>query len=386
MRSSKTRLLSALTVRVSRALKNEPAAKDSTAIPQALKRHSVMAIDRIKLEKGGQCSLHPDGSLRWQMRYSLRMAWERVHTITKIGREWRLYRLTLRVLLLIGLMALCQNGTLAIGQILHTDGERPTFEVATIKPWKRTPMPAPAGDGASAPVKVMKVAPVDAGPPPTNRVHVILPISILITSAYNLPVGSESRILGGPEWLRQDIDQFDIQAKIEDSEYAAMQKMTLAQRRERVALMEQSLLADRFKLKVHFEMREMPVYALVVAKGGAKLNPAKTEQSSRISTLGNPQGSEMTAIGVTLEQFVQSPLLTGAAGGRPVVVQTGLKAAFDFTLKWTPDSLSAPGAKEAGDAPSLFTAIREQLGLQLVASRAPVEVIVIDHIEQPSAN
>jgi len=160
-----------------------------------------------------------------------------------------------------------------------------------------------------------------------------LPISILITSAYNLPVGSESRILGGPEWLRQDIDQFEIQAKIEDSEYVVMQKMTPAQQHERVALMEQSLLADRFRLKVHFETREMPVYALVVAKSGAKLKPAKNEESSRISTLGNQQGSEMTAIGVTLGQFVVSPLLTGAAGGRAVVDQTGLKGAFDFTLK-----------------------------------------------------
>ncbi len=216
----------------------------------------------------------------------------------------------------------------------------------------------------------------------------ILPISILITSAYNLPVGSESRILGGPDWLRQDIDQFEIQAKIEDSEYAAMQKMTPAQQHERVALMEQSLLADRFRLKVHFETREMPVYALAVAKGGAKLRPAKNEVSSRISTLTTGQGREMTAIAVTLEQLALSPLLTGAAGGRPVVDQTGLKGTFDFTLSWTPEPLAvSAAAQELGaDGPSLFTAIREQLGLLLVASKAPVEVIVIDHIEQPSAN
>jgi bla regulator protein blaR1 len=149
--------------------------------------------------------------------------------------------------------------------------------------------------------------------------------------------------------------------------------------------MEQSLLADRFKLKVHFETREMPVFALMVAKGGAKLNPAKSEASSRISTLGNEQGREMTAIGVTLEQFVHSPLLTGQAGGRPVVDQSGLKGAFDFTLKWTPDQ-SAAATDVGSDAPSFFTAIREQLGLQMVPSKAPVEVIIIDHIEQPSAN
>jgi uncharacterized protein (TIGR03435 family) len=301
------------------------------------------------------------------------------------------HKLTFRVLLLVGLMAPFGNGTLASGQILHPTGDRPSFEVASIKPFKRTPSPPPPPDGSNLPgaavaVKVMKVAPVDAGPPPNGRIHVIIPISILITSAYNLPVGSESRILGGPDWLRQDIDQFEIQAKIEDSEYAAMQKMTPAQQHERVALMEQSLLADRFKLKVHFETREMPVYALVVAKSGAKLSPAKNGESSRISTLANGQGREMTAIGVTLEQFVLSPLVTGPAG-RLVVDQTGLKGAFDFTLKWTPDLLASATAKDVGaDSTSFFTAIREQLGLLLVPSKAPVEVIVIDHIEQPWAN
>jgi len=303
------------------------------------------------------------------------------------------HKLIFRVLLLAGLMAPGENGTLASAQILHATGDRPSFEVASIKPRKRTPIPPPLPDGANlpgtaVPVKVMKVAPVDAGPPPADQLHMILPILELIASAYNLPAGSGSRILGGPDWLRQDIDQFEIQAKIEDSEYAAMQKMTPAQQHQRVALMEQWLLADRFRLKVHFETREMPVHALVVAKSGAKLNPAKTEESSRISTLANGQEREMTAIGVTLEQFVLSPLLTGPVGGRPVVDQTGLKGAFDFTLKWTPEQLAASAAAKElrADGPSIFTAIREQLGLLLVPSKAPVEVILIDHIEQPSAN
>jgi bla regulator protein BlaR1 len=280
---------------------------------------------------------------------------------------------TCPVLLLAGLIA--PGATPASGQILHATADRPSFEVATIKPWKRTPSPPPDG----APPKVMKVAPVGVDPLLTDRVDTILPISILIESAYNLPVGSGSRILGGPDWLRQDIDQFEVQAKIEDSEFAAMQKMSPAQQRERVALMQQSLLADRFKLKLHFETRELPAYALTIAKSGAKLSPAKPDESSRISTLGNQQGSEMTAIAVTLKQFVLSPLLTGSAGGRLVVDQTGLKGAFDFTLKWTPEQLAA-------DGPSFFTAIQEQLGLQLVPAKAPLEVIVIDHIEQPSAN
>jgi bla regulator protein blaR1 len=263
-------------------------------------------------------------------------------------------------------------------QIMHPTAERPSFEVVSIKPFHRTPSPPPPADGAAVPARV-KVAPVDAGPPPADQVHLILPISILISSAYNLPVGSESRILGGPDWLRQDIDQFEIHAKIEDSEYASMQKMTPAQQHERVALMEQSLLADRFRLKVHFETRELPVYALEVAKSGAKLNPAKNQESSRISTRAHEQEREMTAVGVTLEQFVLSPLVTGPAG-RMVVDQTGLNGAFDFTLQWTPELAAS------AEAPSFFNAIREQLGLQLAPSKAPVEVIVIDHIEQPSAN
>jgi bla regulator protein blaR1 len=279
--------------------------------------------------------------------------------------------------IMIGLLALSpQIGSLAHGQILHPTGDRPSFEVATIKPWQRTPPPPPA-DGA-APAKVMKMAPVGEAPPPTQLMHMIWPISVLITSAYNLPLGSEHRIIGGPDWLRQDIDQYEIQAKIEDAEYAAMQKMAPAQQREKVALMEQSLLADRFNLKVHFETKELPVYALVATKRGPTLAATKSDESRRLSMVGNARGGEMTAVAMTLEQFVHSPFLTGLAGGLPVMDQTGLKGAYDFTLKWN----SEIGA----DAPSFFTAIQEQLGLRLVASKAQVEVIVIDHIEQPSAN
>jgi bla regulator protein BlaR1 len=96
--------------------------------------------------------------------------------------------------------------------------------------------------------------------------------------------------------LRQDIDQFEIRAKIEDSENAAMREMTPAQQHERVALLEQSPRVDRFRLKVHFETREMPVYALFAAKGGSKLTPAKDGESGRLSTVGNDQGNEKTAV------------------------------------------------------------------------------------------
>jgi bla regulator protein blaR1 len=267
-------------------------------------------------------------------------------------------------------------------QILHATGPLPSFEVATIKPWQRPPAPPPPPDG-SAPVKVMKISPGKPGGQSTDRVHMILPVMILIESAYNLPPDSK-RVVGGPDWLRQDI-QYDIQAKIDDSLFASMQKMTPAQQREQVDLMQQSLLADRFKLKVHFETRDMPVYALVVAKGGPKLTPAKDGEPTRFGMVNNEQGAELVATSVTLDQLVHAPFFK--PGGREVVDQTGLKGSYDFTLKSGAEQIStSQTGQEGGDAPSLFTAIQEQLGLKLVPSKAQVEVIVIDHIERPSAN
>jgi len=272
-------------------------------------------------------------------------------------------------------------------QILHAGGPLPSFEVATIKPWKPRAAPSPqpvappAGDGTAElkPKLPAKIAPGNGGGQATDRVHSILSARLLIAFAYNVPFGFERiRVVGGPDWMGSD--DYEIQAKIEDSLFAAMQKMTPAQQREQVDLMEQSLLADRFKLKVHFETREMPAYALVVAKGGAKLTPAKDGEVSRLSMAGN----EMTAMATTLDQWIHSPFLNG----REVVDQTGLKGTYDFTLTWGSERLSAAGAGQEGgtDAPSLFTAVQEQLGLRLVPTKAPVEVIVIDHIEKPSEN
>ena len=285
---------------------------------------------------------------------------------------------------IIWLATLSLRMTPMYGQILHASGPLPSFEVATIKPWQRPPAPPPPpSDATTAPAKVMKLSPGTLRGPVPERVHMILPMTILIEQAYNLPPDSK-RVMGGPDWLRQDI-QYEIQAKIEDSLFAAMQKMTPAQQQEQVALMKQSLLADRFKMRVHFETRELPVYALVVAKGGPKLTPAKDGEPTQLGMLSNGQGNEMVATAVTLDQFVHAPFLK--PGGRMVVDETGLKGAYDFTLKSGPEQITASqGGQEGGDAPSLFTAIQEQLGLRLIPSKAPLEVIVIDHIEKPSEN
>jgi uncharacterized protein (TIGR03435 family) len=200
---------------------------------------------------------------------------------------------------------------------------------------------------------------------------------MLIAFAYNLSLGFENRVVGGPGWLNSE--PYEIEGKIEGAQFAAMQTMTPEQQRRQVDLMEEALLADRFKLKAHFETREMPGYALVVAKGGPKLAAAKDGEVGRLSM----RGETMTAEAVTLDQWIQSPFLSG----RAIVDQTGLKGRYDFALTWS-ERLSAAdaGPDDGADAPSLFTAIQEQLGLKLVPTKTPVEVIVIDHIERPSEN
>ena len=288
-------------------------------------------------------------------------------------------RLSFRGWLLGGALVFCVG--VGVGQVLHASGPLPSFEVVTVKLWKQGPAPPPPlpdaeGMAAPKPKGPAKIAPGKPGGQTTDRVHTILPVQLLIAFAYNVPFGFErARVLGGPEWLNSE--QYEIQGKIEDSLFAAMQKMTSAQQREQVDLMEQALLRDRFGLKVHFETREMPGFALVIAKGGPKLTAAKDGEVSRL-TLG---GNEMRATAMTLDQWIQSPFLNG----RAVVDQTGLKGAYDFTLTWSDQPIGAE-ADSGADAPSLSTAVQEQLGLKLVATKVPVEVIVIDHIEKPSEN
>ena len=267
-------------------------------------------------------------------------------------------------------------------QILHASGRLPSFEVVTIRLWRPplTPPPPPPSDGIGVPNPALpdKIAPINPGGQTTDRVHSILSARLLIAFAYNVPFGFERiRVVGGPDWLGSD--DYEIQAKIEDSMYAAMQKMNSAQQREQVKLMEQSLLADRFKLKVHFETREMPGFALVIAKSGPKLRPAKDGESSRLSVRQN----EMTATAISMDQWIHSPFI----GGRVVVDQTGLTGTYDFTLTWSEQSVASGAGQENGaDAPSLFTAVQEQLGLKLVPTKVPVQVIIVDSIERPSAN
>ncbi len=267
-------------------------------------------------------------------------------------------------------------------QILHANAPLPSFEVATIKPWQRPPSP-PSG------VLPVRVDPSSGKPraQTSQRVHMILPVNLLIAAAYGLPPSAANRIVGGPEWLRQgEQQQYEIEARIDDASYAALTAMPIPQQREQIALMEQSLLADRLKLKVHFESREMPAYTLVAAKGGPKLTPAPEGELNILTAMPHGEGNGVIGKAVTMAQLSRSVLLitSPSIGGRPVVDRTGLSGAFDFTLRWSADPQAASDAGQ--DAPSLFTALQEQLGLKLVPAREPVELIVVEHIELPSAN
>jgi len=190
------------------------------------------------------------------------------------------------------------------GQILHAGGPLPSFEVASVRPWQApsAPVVPVPQDGVPVPPQTTKVSPLGEGGQTSDRVHFIAQAALLVAAAYGVPLGSEGRrIVAGPDWMGRQSDRYEVRAKIGDSQFEVMKKMTPEQQREQVALMEQALLAERFRLKVHFEMREMPVYSLVVTKGGAKLTPAREGEVSRPSAAGKGRGREISGQAVKLE-------------------------------------------------------------------------------------
>jgi len=227
-------------------------------------------------------------------------------------------------------------------------------------------------------------------------------VRFLITAAYDV---KDFQVSGGPSWIESE--RYDIEAKEPDSIAEELPKLPLEQRRKQLGLMVQSLLADRFQLKLHRESKELPVYALVVAKNGPKLQQAKPGDTYPKGIKG-PDGvghagvmrmgpGELTGQALPIASLAH---LLSQQLGRDVLDQTGLKGNYDFTLKWTPEPgegmmLGGPGGggppPESApppdtSGPSLFTAIQEQLGLKLESRKGPVEVLVIDHVERPSEN
>jgi len=209
-----------------------------------------------------------------------------------------------------------------------------------------------------------------------------------------------AQVIGGPEWI--DKDRYTIDGKAPPDLEVAMQKMRTDEKTPQQHMMEQSLLADRFHLKVHFEVREMPIYALVPAKGGLRIKPVDAPAprdpgspppppspnaplpAGTMMTFVAPGGLRMVRAGATTMTGLVR-LLSGEISDRPIIDQTGFTGYFDINnMKWAAFGSAAPS--DSLDLPSLGTALEETLGIKLVATKGPVEVVVIDSIDRPSPN
>ena len=198
-----------------------------------------------------------------------------------------------------------------------------------------------------------------------------VPLAFVVENAYHLM--DLSRIVGLPEWAKGPA-MYAIEARVSGEDAAAFSKLS----HDEQFRMMQLVLSERFQMKAHWETREMGAYALVIAKGGPKLKePAANEPST--SQFGATTGEV---------KWANAPLtnlkfLLGREVGKPVVDKTGLTGKYDFTLQYAP---AARASTDDTGKPSVFTALEEQLGLKLLSSKEPIDVLVIDSIEQPAAN
>jgi uncharacterized protein (TIGR03435 family) len=228
--------------------------------------------------------------------------------------------------------------------------QSPAFEVASIKPFQGLPL---------------NVYMNTSGPRVTISEY---GLPGLLMTAYQV---EPWQILGGPVWM--ETDRFNIAANAPGESAPAP---------EQVRQMLQTLLADRFQLKVHREKREGPVYALVVDKKGPKLT-LSTSADSTFTLGGGVRGVRLTFQKQTME-YLALQLSNNGGLGRKVLDKTGFTGSYDFQLNWAAgnDGNPPPDSNE----PGLFTALQEQLGLKLEPQKAPVEMLIIDRAEKPSPN
>jgi uncharacterized protein (TIGR03435 family) len=235
----------------------------------------------------------------------------------------------------------------------------PSFEVATIRPSK-----------PDTPGKVFRVQ--------GRRFSTVnTTLSDIISFAYGT---HPKQLVGAPAWV--ETDKFDIEAQ-PDGEGAPSDKQW--------KIMWQKLLAERFKLSFHRDMKELSVYVLSVSKTGQKLTENKDDPNGLPGLWFTGLG-KLNVRNATMEDF--AGLMQSAVLDRPVLDQTGIAGRWNFTLNWTPDDsqfasfgVKIPPPTDAANAPpALYTAIQEQIGLKLDATKAPAEVFVVDHVEKPSEN
>ena len=194
----------------------------------------------------------------------------------------------------------------------------------------------------------------------------------LLFNAYKLRPNDD--IHGLPSWAKSD--GFDVEAGMDADTYAELQRMPALEQSEERAMMLQAVLADRFKLKMHYESRERPIFALEIAKSGSRLKEWPSDKTPEGVFWGR---GKIEVRGAPMERFV---FCLSDTLGRTVVDRTGLTGKYDIDLKWTPDELQ--GTPDGGA--SIFTAVQEQLGLKLEPTRGIVQTFVVDHVERPSEN
>jgi uncharacterized protein (TIGR03435 family) len=206
-------------------------------------------------------------------------------------------------------------------------------------------------------------------------------LASLLMAAYGIRADLMS---GLPGWANST--HFDINAKISDPDADTLKKLSREQRRAMMV----DLLNDRFHLRTHIEVKTLPVYDLVIAKGGPKLKEDTTPFSDSADPGKTPAalkpGSFMVSDSSITAVAIPVSTLTNALGfwvERNIIDKTGLTSRYDISLKWTPTELEG---KTDNNAPGLFTALQEQLGLKLESSKGPVDTLVIDHVEMPTEN
>lgn len=243
---------------------------------------------------------------------------------------------------------------------------------------------APMPSDAKPSFDVVTIKPSDTSAPHgtffrTDGRHVIgynVSVSGLIVYAYGL---HEKQVVGGPPSLLNS--HFDVDG---------VPDIDGRPNRSQFRLMFQKMLASRFKLSFHYESREMSAYALRIGKGGPKLVPTTRKASDGTNFSYNCQ-AVLTVRNASIADIAQG--MEAVFVDRPVIDQTGLHDRYDFDLKWTPDELQSYCPRDTVSAqnnpnapPDLYTAMQEQLGLKIIRTNAPIQVMVIDHIESPSQN
>ncbi len=224
----------------------------------------------------------------------------------------------------------------------------PSFEVASIRPVDRTGIP---GHGSVA----------TSGPRVTFTGYTV---SALIQYAFDM---RNYQISGGPGWIGSET--YTVSAKAEGEAAPATAE---------VRKLLQSLLADRFELKVHKETKEAKVYLLEPARTGPVLKPSVAQRPTMQMGSGH-----LMMVKITPAQFAA---VLSSVLGRPVLDKTGVIGEYDFTLDSPDISMGPMQPVDESSGPSIFTAVQEQLGLKLTPSKGPIDTVAIDHVSKPAAN